>query len=107
MTGRRASGGQFSCEGWGLFRGHRWGRSHGHGDWVQLFDEAGVTRLTIKDDGIGFDPLEERAGHYGIAIIRERASAVGAELYIDSFPSRGSTINLLLQSSRKSEKQTT
>jgi len=72
--------------------------------WVHLLDEEGMTRLTIKDDGIGFDPLEERAGHYGIAIMRERASAVGAELYIDSFPSRGSTINLLLQSSRKSEK---
>ena len=71
--------------------------------WVQLFDEAGVTRLTIKDDGIGFDPLEERAGHYGIAIIRERASAIGAELYIDSFPGRGSTIELWLKSTRQFE----
>jgi two-component system nitrate/nitrite sensor histidine kinase NarX len=65
--------------------------------WVQLVDEAGVTRLTVKDDGIGFDPLEERDGHYGIAIMRERASAVGADLYIDSLPGRGSTIDVSLK----------
>jgi len=72
--------------------------------WVQLFAEGGVTRLIIEDDGIGFDPLEERADHYGIAIMRERASAVSAELYIDSLPGRGSTIDLSLKSSQESER---
>jgi signal transduction histidine kinase len=62
--------------------------------WAQLFDEGGATRLTIKDDGVGFDPLDERAGHYGIAIMRERASAIGADLYVDSLPGRGTTIEL-------------
>jgi two-component system nitrate/nitrite sensor histidine kinase NarX len=66
--------------------------------WLQLSNQAGVTRLIVTDDGIGFDPLEERGGHYGIAIMRERASAIGAELYIDSLPGRGSTIELLLRS---------
>jgi signal transduction histidine kinase len=65
--------------------------------WIQLSDEEGVTRLTIKDDGIGFDPLDEPSGHYGLAIMRERAAAVGADLYIDSCPGRGSRIDVALK----------
>jgi signal transduction histidine kinase len=64
---------------------------------IQLRDDAGATRLTVEDDGVGFDPLEERAGHYGIAIMRERASAIGADLYIDSVPGRGTRIDLSLR----------
>lgn len=69
--------------------------------WVQLFQESGLTRLTIRDDGVGFDPLEERLGHYGLAIMRERASAIGADLYIDSLPGRGSQIDLSFKSTHE------
>lgn len=65
--------------------------------WIQLFDQDGVISLRIKDDGIGFDPLEEPSGHYGMAIMRERASAVGAHLFVDSSPGRGCMIELSLR----------
>jgi nitrate/nitrite-specific signal transduction histidine kinase len=56
-----------------------------------------VTRLSLKDDGVGFDPLDEPTGHYGLAIMRERAAAIGADLYIDSLPGRGSQIDVFLR----------
>jgi signal transduction histidine kinase len=65
--------------------------------WVHLVYEEGTTRLTVEDDGIGFDPVEEREGHYGIAIMRERASAIGADLYVDSVPGGGAKIALVLR----------
>jgi signal transduction histidine kinase len=68
--------------------------------WVHLFEEGGSARLTVEDDGVGFDPLEERVGHYGLAIMRERASAVGGDLYVDSLPGRGSRIDLALKPRR-------
>jgi len=70
--------------------------------WVRLFEHDGVIALTVKDDGSGFDPLEERSGHYGIAIMRERASAVGAHLSVDSSPSLGCTIELSVRDRKES-----
>lgn len=72
--------------------------SRGTNVWVQLSDHDGVIALAVKDDGIGFDPLEERSGHYGLAIMRERASAVGAHLFVDSAPNRGCSIELSVPS---------
>jgi signal transduction histidine kinase len=65
--------------------------------WIRLSAEQGVTRLTLKDDGVGFDPLDEPTGHYGLAIMRERAAAIGADLYIDSLPGRGSRVEVFLR----------
>jgi signal transduction histidine kinase len=68
--------------------------------WVQLANDSEAALLSIRDDGTGFDPLHERAGHYGIAIMKERASAIGANLYIDSWPGRGTKIELTIRSNR-------
>jgi signal transduction histidine kinase len=47
-------------------------------------------RLTIADDGRGFDPraaaLTQRAGRLGLASMRERASAIGAKLTVSPAP---------------------
>jgi len=50
--------------------------------------------LTIADDGSGFDATRPRAGRasWGLAIMRERAEAVGATLRIDSAPARGTRV---------------
>jgi signal transduction histidine kinase len=54
------------------------------------------TSLTIADDGCGFDPSAchqpARDHGWGLMIMRERASAVGAELSIESTPGRGTRV---------------
>lgn len=62
--------------------------------WVELGQQAGVLRLLVRDDGIGFDPTAVRADHYGILIMRERAQHLGASLFIDSTPGHGSRVML-------------
>jgi signal transduction histidine kinase len=51
-------------------------------------------RLTIADDGAGFDPAAPAPGHFGVAGMRERAALAGAKLEIDSAPGRGARIVL-------------
>jgi len=54
------------------------------------------TSLTIADDGCGFDPSAchqpARDHGWGLMIMRERASAVGAELSVESTPGRGTRV---------------
>lgn len=50
--------------------------------------------LFIKDDGLGFDPDSIAPDHMGIAIMRERASSIGACLKIESQLSQGTTVEL-------------
>jgi nitrate/nitrite-specific signal transduction histidine kinase len=50
--------------------------------------------LRIQDDGLGFDSSSIPPGHMGVAIMRERASSIGAELIIKSQPEQGTTVTL-------------
>jgi signal transduction histidine kinase len=52
---------------------------------------AGVV-LRIADDGRGFDVEAIPAGHYGLGIMRERASEIGASLKIESKPGAGTEV---------------
>jgi ligand-binding sensor domain-containing protein/signal transduction histidine kinase len=61
-----------------------------------LFDAAGV-RLSVRDDGRGFDPSPQnggRGGHFGIVGMRERAEEMGGSLVIESEPERGSEVSV-------------
>jgi two-component system sensor histidine kinase UhpB len=59
---------------------------------------AGVLRLMVEDDGCGFDPAatsaEERvrAGHLGLAGMRERHALIGGELELESSSGSGTTV---------------
>ncbi len=57
---------------------------------------ADRTRLTVTDDGRGFDPAGvRRAGrHLGLVSMRDRASGVGGTLTVHSEPDEGTTITL-------------
>jgi len=57
-------------------------------------DRSGI-RLTVRDDGIGFDPRFERPGG-GMASMRRRAKTLGAALEIDSRPGSGTTVRLTI-----------
>jgi signal transduction histidine kinase len=49
-------------------------------------------KLSIADDGVGFDPAQIPPGHLGVRIMRERADAIGAQLCIASQPGQGARI---------------
>lgn len=63
---------------------------------VRVLLEGSSHQLTlqIEDNGRGFDPGTIPAEHFGVAIMRERAEAVGAVLQIDSNPGEGTCLTL-------------
>jgi signal transduction histidine kinase len=64
--------------------------------------QDGYWRLSVSDDGVGFDFEGTLAGDElmksakGPAIIKERVANLGGELFIDSKPSRGSQLLIML-----------
>ncbi|HLF00661.1 MAG TPA: ATP-binding protein, partial [Anaerolineales bacterium] len=71
---------------------------HAHATHVDIVLEAvrSLTRLTIADDGAGFDPaaLQPRSDVHGWGTIhmRERAEAVGGRLRIESSVGKGTRV---------------
>jgi len=70
-----------------------------HGQAQQLtitLDYAGDSvRLTVQDDGAGFDPAAPvPAGHFGLIGMRERVQKLGGEFALRSTPSGGTTVEI-------------
>ncbi len=61
---------------------------------IAMDSEPGRARLTVRDDGRGFDRDRIPPGHFGVGIMGERAEAVGASLDIRSEEGRGTEITL-------------
>ena len=63
---------------------------------LRLDESAGGLRLTVSDDGVGFEPEDAglRARRLGLTSMEERARALGARLRIDSAAGQGTTIGL-------------
>ena len=64
---------------------------------VAVWRDDGRIVTTVEDDGVGFAPAGSagpREGHFGLALLRDRASDFGGELTIDSAPGRGTAIRL-------------
>jgi signal transduction histidine kinase len=59
-------------------------------------DETTLT-LQIEDNGVGFEPEEIPAGHFGILGLREQADLIGAELVINSKPEQGTLVRVVLR----------
>jgi NarL family two-component system sensor histidine kinase YdfH len=51
-------------------------------------------QLTIKDNGLGFDPEAIPSGHYGLLGIRERIRLTGGQLSIESAPQKGTILTI-------------
>jgi signal transduction histidine kinase len=69
--------------------------------WVVLNHDAEMARLMVRDDGLGFDARSEpwnRDGKGGMGLLgmRERLSALGGWLEIDSQPGRGTSVTAYL-----------
>jgi signal transduction histidine kinase/PAS domain-containing protein len=60
---------------------------------------GGWVELTIRDDGIGFDPVSVAPDSLGLSIMRERAEAIGAVLTIESQRGAGTQIEVIWRGS--------
>jgi signal transduction histidine kinase len=56
----------------------------------------GRLKLSIADDGIGFDSTASYPGHVGLLSMPERAAKLGGAVSIDSTPGAGTTVVALL-----------
>jgi signal transduction histidine kinase len=72
-------------------------RKHAGATEVRVFltTAEGVVRLTVSDNGRGFDPSTDersRTGRYGLVTMRERAQGVGGGTTVTSSPGRGTIV---------------
>jgi signal transduction histidine kinase len=68
---------------------------------ILLHRRAGGVELSVIDDGLGFEPAEPPGrASYGLEGMRERAALLGARLEVRSLPGRGTTVRLLVPTSR-------
>jgi signal transduction histidine kinase len=60
---------------------------------VHLEPTTDGARLTVSDDGKGFDPDQgSPEGHYGLTMMRERAQVAGGTFEMDSRPGQGTIV---------------
>jgi signal transduction histidine kinase len=59
--------------------------------------EGDRLELRIEDNGVGFDTLAERPGHFGLTGLREQADLIGAQLRIESTAQCGTAITVTLR----------
>ena len=59
---------------------------------TEVTAQPGSVRLAVIDDGRGFAAQSVGPERLGLAIMRERAAAVGAQLTVDSEPGLGTHV---------------
>ena len=63
---------------------------------VRIAVENGDARLSIEDDGCGFDPGDIYGG-LGLTTMRERAESLGGQFQLDSGSGRGTVVEVLFE----------
>jgi two-component system NarL family sensor kinase len=53
-------------------------------------------RLTLQDDGAGFDPTAVPPGHFGLVGLNERAKLLGGTLALQSSPGEGTRLEVTI-----------
>ncbi len=76
-----------------------------HGDarraHVEIEEDQSNVRVTVRDDGHGFDPVAHTSG-FGLAGMQERAELLRGTLEIESSPGHGTTIKAMFPAQRRS-----
>ena len=69
---------------------------HARASRVELRLECGPEEIALEvaDDGVGFDPSGEFPGHLGLRSMRERSTAFGGSLEVESAPGRGTRVHV-------------
>jgi signal transduction histidine kinase len=74
--------------------------------WITVNQQGDEVEMVLRDDGVGFDveaPGPE--GHYGMTMMRERATVGGGTFGIESAPGAGTTITLRFPTSWLQEEE--
>ena len=71
-------------------------RQHAHARRLQvgLEQNGGCLRVSIRDDGRGFDPREIPSGRFGLRIMRERARSIRGDVCVSSQPGEGTLVEI-------------
>jgi two-component system nitrate/nitrite sensor histidine kinase NarX len=69
--------------------------AHARHAWVSL-RRAGdnAIEVLVEDDGVGIGERSSSHGHFGLAIMRDRAASVSGELMIEDRPPKGTRVRL-------------
>ena len=59
---------------------------------VEVFQRPDEVRLSVVDDGVGFDVDKAHIGHYGLGIMQERAEKISAKFDIHSAEEEGTIL---------------
>ena len=76
--------------------------AHAHSAKVSLYGDGSVIRITVQDDGKGFEGPVSRPhdakenGHFGLFNLRERLTHLEGNLEIESRPDEGTTVTLIV-----------
>ena len=66
-----------------------------HNMWVVVKENGDEVEMVLRDDGVGFDvDAPEPEGHFGLTMMRERASVGGGTYEVASEPGEGATITV-------------
>ncbi len=60
--------------------------------WITLTAQDGQVEVSVRDDGVGFNPEVKRASAYGLVGMRFRVEASGGKLSIASTPGQGTRV---------------
>ncbi len=71
---------------------------------VSVLEAAGDLRVSVCDDGAGFDPHAGTDG-FGLKGMRERVELLGGELSLESAPGNGTTVSVTLPVARREPSQ--
>ncbi len=63
-----------------------------HQVWVKLESCKDFINISIKDDGIGFDPQTTKQNSFGLIGMKERVDLLGGEMNLDSVEKQGTRI---------------
>jgi two-component system, NarL family, sensor histidine kinase YdfH len=63
---------------------------------VSLHSTDRALDIEVRDDGVGFDPAQIGAGHYGLIGLRERARLIGGTFNIESASGQGTSLQVRL-----------
>ncbi|GAM68533.1 nitrate/nitrite sensor protein [Vibrio sp. JCM 19236] len=62
---------------------------------INCIQDADFIEVSVTDNGVGFDTSHEKAEHYGLGIMQERAQYLKGELSISSEPGKGTQVRVV------------
>ncbi len=67
--------------------------------WIDMASSGGQVRVSVRDDGVGFDTAAQKGSAYGLVGIRIRVEAEKGTLAVTSAPGQGTRIQVTLPES--------